>query len=215
MALARTIAFLLSLVCLAAHPFFVRAESPAAKRGQDALLSRPLLPPAWSLNAYQDLWKIWGLRERPDAETFARLLREHYGSAPGLPTTGLDGLQKTKAFAERRHHQLLDMPCGHLGKAYVGLPTGSIFRPLSGSRSRGWPAAHLLYLSATCGTTEAGAMAEFLLGCEPDLRLRTSRFDLGLHDEICLTHLPGGCSRKRKPCIGARTLALSAPSCSS
>src|SRR5580704_5515240 len=89
------VAFLVLLVAGERAP----AQSPEAKRGQEALLSRALLPPAWSLRAFQDLWKQAGLRERPGPEAFAGLLRDHYGlQAPAFANDGLPmGLQKSRS----------------------------------------------------------------------------------------------------------------------
>src|SRR4051794_21894598 len=75
------------------------AESPEVRRGKEALLLRPLLPPAWSLDAYQSLWKQWGLHEPPSQDSFFQHLREQYGlEAAGFPNEGLPmGLQKSRS----------------------------------------------------------------------------------------------------------------------
>src|SRR3954452_2584230 len=87
--MARTTKMLLMLPVLLFLGGKAAAESPEAKRGKEALLSRPLLPPAWSLAAFQNLWKRCGLPERPGAEAFNSLLREHYGlQAASFPNDG-------------------------------------------------------------------------------------------------------------------------------
>jgi mono/diheme cytochrome c family protein len=170
------------------------AQSPEAKRGKEALLSRPLLPPAWSLAAFQNLWKRCGLAERPTPDVFNKLLREHYGLRPAsFPNDDLPmGLQKTKGLLLTgiTTNCLLCHGGSLLGQTYVGLPNAALdiqalFEDLAAADGR--PSTLPFTFSHVRGTTEAGAMAEFLLGWrEPDLRLRTSRLDLGLHDEICL-----------------------------
>jgi hypothetical protein len=170
------------------------AQSPEAKRGQEALLSRALLPPAWSLRAYQDLWKQMGLKERPTPEACASLLREHYGlHAPGFANDGLPmGLQKSNSLLIKgiTTNCLLCHGGSLLGQSYVGLPNTSLdiqalFEDLATGDGRS-PALPFTF-SHVRGTTEAGAMTEYLLGWrERDLHMRPSRLDLGLHDEICL-----------------------------
>ncbi|CAN5568296.1 hypothetical protein BH10PLA2_BH10PLA2_18930 [soil metagenome] len=192
MALARNCLFA-SLLMVFVCPN-TQAKFPDAQRGQQALLTRPLLPPAWSIDAYQALWKRWGLRERPTQETFFQQVLEQYGlHAAGFANDGLPmGLQKSRSLLLNgiTTNCLLCHGGSLLGKSYVGLPNTSLdiqalFEDLSASDGR--PPKLPFTFSHVRGTTEAGAMTEFLLGWrEPDLRMRTSRYDLGLHDEICL-----------------------------
>ncbi|HEV8060286.1 MAG TPA: hypothetical protein VGP68_10455 [Gemmataceae bacterium] len=192
MALARKLCFACVMLFIPAGR--TPAQSPAAKRGQEALLSRALLLPAWSLRAYQDLWKQIGIKDRPSPEAFATLLRDHYGlHAPDFANDGLPmGLQKSKSLFMNgiTTNCLLCHGGSLLGRSYVGLPNTSLdiqalFQDLSVGDGRS-PKLPFTF-SHVRGTTEAGAMTEFLLGWrEPDLRMRPSRLDLGLHDEICL-----------------------------
>jgi len=87
------------IVCLgAALAAFTAAQAadptapagPAAERGRDAVRGRPALnPPVCSVDGYENLWKRWGLAEKP--ADHARAVRERYGlhEAPyangGLP----------------------------------------------------------------------------------------------------------------------------------
>ncbi len=135
--------FLLLLVAAGRAP----AQAPAAQRGQEALLNRALLLPAWSLGAYQDLWKRIGLKDRPSPKAFATLLREHYGlSASGVPqrrlTHGASEIEKP--IHQRHHHELLALPwrlvarselCG--AAQHFARHPGSFRR----SRCRRWPFA--------------------------------------------------------------------------
>ena len=192
MALARMlpIAFLVLLIACEQ----AAAQSTEAKLGQEALLFRPLLPPAWSLGAYQNLWKQAGAQERPSPEAFASLLSAHYGlQPPAFANDGLPmGLQKSRSLLVNgiTTNCLLCHGGTLLGQSYVGLPNTSLdiqalFEDLAVADGR--PPTLPFAFSRVRGTTEAGAMTEFLLGWrQPDLHMRTSRLDLGLHDEICL-----------------------------
>jgi processive rubber oxygenase RoxA-like protein len=70
-------------------PMRTGAEEASAERGRDFVLHRPLVPPVWSSSAYENAWKQWGLKEKPD--DYDRKARERYGlvEAPfdnhGLP----------------------------------------------------------------------------------------------------------------------------------
>jgi hypothetical protein len=62
----------------------------AIANGQGAVRGvPPMNPPLWSMKTFQNLWRQWGLKERP--KDFDRLLRERYGLLPapyenqGLP----------------------------------------------------------------------------------------------------------------------------------
>src|SRR6267142_2060652 len=64
-------------------------EGTPAERGRDAVTRHPFNPPFWSVKAYQEAWKQWGVAEKP--ADYDRAFREHYGlhAAPydnqGLP----------------------------------------------------------------------------------------------------------------------------------
>ena len=121
-------------------------------------------------------------------------MREHYGlQTPGFANDGLPmGLQKSRSLLINgiTTSCLLCHGGTLLGQSYVGLPNTSLdiqalFQDLAAGDGR--PPTLPFTFSHVRGTSEAGAMTEFLLGWrEPDLRMRTSRLDLGLHDEICL-----------------------------
>ena len=103
------------------------------------------------------------------------------------------GLQKTKSLLLTGITNVIppDLPWRHFVRTKLRRPAQhradiqALFEDLAAADGRS-PTLPFTF-SHVRGTTEAGAMAEFLLGLrEPDLRLRTSRKDLGLHDEICL-----------------------------
>jgi len=65
-----------------------RVSTPSASRGAE-VVRKPLNPPFWSLRAYDEAWKRWGVAEKP--ADYDRAFREYYGlhAAPydnaGLP----------------------------------------------------------------------------------------------------------------------------------
>ncbi|MGZ3390245.1 MAG: c-type cytochrome [Isosphaeraceae bacterium] len=63
------------------HPVNV----PAAERGRE-LVREPLNPPFWSLRAYQEAWKRWGLAKKP--ADYDRAFRTRYGLHPPLYENG-------------------------------------------------------------------------------------------------------------------------------
>ena len=66
-----TIVAALGLAAGEHHPVNV----PAAERGRESV-RRPLNPPFWSLRAYQEAWKRWGLAKKPaDYDRAFRALR--------------------------------------------------------------------------------------------------------------------------------------------
>src|SRR5262245_30181952 len=65
------------------------AEKSCRERGEEAVRGRPVLNPAtWSRPAYDEVWKQWGLKEKP-AE-YDRVFRQRYGLHPaGYANNGL------------------------------------------------------------------------------------------------------------------------------
>jgi len=59
--------------------------SPSVGRGRETV-RRPLNPPFWSLRAYQNAWRQWGVGEQP--ADYARAFRERYGLHPPLYENG-------------------------------------------------------------------------------------------------------------------------------
>ena len=52
-------------------------ERPSVERGRDAVAAWQLNPGIWSVNAYDNIWKVWGLKEKP--AHFTQRFRERYG----------------------------------------------------------------------------------------------------------------------------------------
>src|SRR5438132_13784079 len=66
------------------------AEPTAVERGREVVRGRPALnPPLWSRKAYDNVWKQWGLAEKP--ADYDQAFRQRYGLHPapydnqGLP----------------------------------------------------------------------------------------------------------------------------------
>jgi hypothetical protein len=168
------------------------ADPAAAERGKQALLRRAFNPPTIPLAAYENAWRFWGgdLKEKPT--DYARVFSEHYGlhQAP-YPNGGYPmGLREASGLLGK----MLTNDCmichggSILGQSYVGLPNSSIdYQALYEDLAHA--AGHSVRLpfrfANVRGTTESGAFAVYLLGLrEPDLSLRTSRLDLGIHDDM-------------------------------
>src|SRR5207302_6130371 len=54
-----------------------RAEKTPAERGREIMFYRSLNPPVWSLKAYENAWKRWGIPAKPT--NYAEALTERYG----------------------------------------------------------------------------------------------------------------------------------------
>src|SRR3954469_20566093 len=88
--------WLTALVLLAGLSPALCAEETAAQRGKKNLLTKAYNPPTLPLSAYENAWKQWGLKEKPDKQEYDKLFRERYGlhEAP-YPNDGLPmGLRK-------------------------------------------------------------------------------------------------------------------------
>ncbi len=72
-----------------------RVLTPSTARGAE-VVRKPMNPPFWSLRAYDDAWKRWGVAEKP--ADYDRAFRDYYGLHPapyenaGLPM----GIHRTK-----------------------------------------------------------------------------------------------------------------------
>jgi mono/diheme cytochrome c family protein len=168
-------------------------EAPSAERGRKALLGRNFTPPTIPLGAYDNAWRVWDplARERPADYSFR--FRERYGlhEAP-YPN---DGYPMGLRLAPGLLGKALSTDCmtchggSILGKSYVGLGNSTLdFQAMYEELAEavGMPKRSPHVFCNVRGTSEAGAMAVYLLGLrEPDLQLRTPRLDLDLHDDLC------------------------------
>ena len=52
-------------------------DRPSVERGRDAVVAWKLNPAIWSVKAYDNVWKVWGLKEKP--ADFTQRFQERYG----------------------------------------------------------------------------------------------------------------------------------------
>ncbi len=171
-------------------------SAPDAERGKKALLGRSFTAPMFSLKAYENAWKQWGLEEKP--ADYDRLFRERYGlpKAPfpngkypmGLREASAPLLGKGLASDCLLCHGGSIAGQSHVGLANTTLDFQALLEELTAVDGR----KHSRAFQATRvrGTTEAGGLSVFLISLrDPDLSLRPANnkkpLDLGLHDDLC------------------------------
>ena len=174
----------------------VAGEPTAAERGKKALLEHCYSPPTITMNGFENLWKEWGLKAKPEPAEFAKLLRERYGlhDAP-YPNNGLPmGLREEPLLWGVGKGISLDCMLCHggsiAGKSYVGL--GNTALELQGffeetAAADGLGRRTPFRFSNVRGTNEATATAIFLLTHrDADLNFRLKPvIDVKLHDDLC------------------------------
>jgi Cytochrome c len=171
------------------------ALAPSAERGKKALLEKAYNPATITLQAYQTVWKQWGLAEKPAPADYDRMLRERYGlHAAPYPNNGLPmGLRETSlplGLGKGIGQDCLICHGGSIaGKSIIGLGNTALdyeafHEEMTNADGRdGRPPFAFCNVR---GTSEAGGMAVFLLGYrEPDLSMRLTRLDLDLQDDLC------------------------------
>jgi mono/diheme cytochrome c family protein len=172
----------------------ISATNPsAAERGEQALLGRAFNAPAWSAPAYKDAWRYWNGPAGKAPEPYDVAFRERYGLHPAPYANGNYpmGLREAKSLLSKgiTTDCLLCHGGSIAGQSYVGLGNASLdiqalFEDLAAADGRS-PKLPFTF-SNVRGTSEAGAMAAFLLGLrDPDLKMRTTRLELGLRDDLC------------------------------
>lgn len=167
----------------------------AIQRGRNALIEKSYSPSNLNRSAYDNVWKEWGLKEKPSREEYARLFRDRYGlhSAPyennGLPM-GLKEATGFLGFGKVIAQDCLICHGGSIaGKSYIGLGNASLdyqafYEEMT--RASGSNFKTPFRFTNVRGTSEAGGMAVFLLGYRtPELQLRVKPLDLELHDDLC------------------------------
>ena len=180
--------------------FFVGgATSPAAdpsapERGKQALLGRAFNPATISFNAYRSAWRQWDddLKEPPAHYTAAFMERYGLHAAP-YPNNGYPmGLREGRTLFGAKALSTDCLLChgGSIcGQSYVGLGNTALDAQLfldEMSAADGRSVKTPFRFCNVRGTVEAGGMAVFLFGLrEPDLKMRGSRLDLDLHDDLC------------------------------
>jgi mono/diheme cytochrome c family protein len=170
------------------------ADPDAVERGRKALLTRTYSPANITPEAFDSLWKQWGLAEKP--KDYPRLLRERYGlhNAPYNNDDYPMGVRlATRPFTLGKKGLSVTCLVCHAGsiagKSYVGLGNASLDYQAfyeETSAAGGYNKKSPFQFCNVRGTTEAGGMAVFLLGYrDPDLTVRLRSLDLDLHDDLC------------------------------
>jgi hypothetical protein len=171
------------------------ADADAVERGKKALLGKCYAPPTMTRRAYEQVWKLWGIKEKPAAANYDRLYRQRYGlhEAP-YPNDGLPmGLRPASLpFGLGKGISMDCMVChgGSIaGHSYVGLGNTildyqAFYEEMAAAD--GHPPRTPFPFCNVRGTNEAGAMAVYLLGYrEPNLDRRFTRIDLDLQADLC------------------------------
>ncbi len=168
----------------------VRADTPA-ERGHKALTTQAFTPGIWSLKAYDEAWKVWGVEKKP--EPYDAAFRARYGLHPAPYENG--GLPMGLRVGKHLLGKGLASDCmichggSILGKSYIGLGNASldveaVFSELS--KASGGSGRLPFTFSNVRGTSEAGMFAVFLLSHrEPDLKITFKKVDLGFNDQMC------------------------------
>ena len=166
-------------------------EATPAERGRRALETTASIKGFWPKQSYENAWKVWGLKEKP--ENYAALFRERYGlhEAPYANDGYPMGLRK----ADLLFGKGIGIDCmtchggSILGKSMIGLGNSSldieaIFEEMATAANS--PGKVPFAFTRVRGTTEAGPFAVYLLGYRTDdLSLTPIYRDLGLHDDTC------------------------------
>ncbi len=180
-------------VLLVCASFAEVAEPDRKDRGKEYLLSRTYSPASISTSAYDNVWKEWGLKEKP--ADFKHQLLQRYGlhKAPfdneGYPM-GLRLASRPLGLGKALSVTCLVCHGGSIaGKSIVGLGNASLdyqsfyeeFAAADGYKKK--PPFQFCNVR---GTNEAGSMSVFLLRYrEPDLTVRLQPRDLKLQDDLC------------------------------
>jgi Cytochrome c len=153
-------------------------EKTAVERGREALLGRSFLPPILTRADYENLWRVWGLKEKP--ADFDRQLRERYGlHEASYPNQGLPmGLRPAKAMFNTGvgNDCLLCHASTIAGQTVIGLGNPSLdLQALFDefAQVQGFKQTVPLTFSNVRGTSESIASGVYLFQFRnPDLSLR-------------------------------------------
>jgi mono/diheme cytochrome c family protein len=186
-------------------PFAAAGEPTPADRGRAALLGRSFGPPIVSVQGYNNVWKQWGVKEKP--ADYAAAFAARYGLAPapydngGLPmglreAAGLFGIGKGITADCMLCHagSIAGQSC--IGMVNASVDIQSLFEELAAAD--GVPFQMPYRFGNVRGGIEASATVAFLLAFrEPDLKVRPP-VDLGpLHDQTC-EDIPAWWTLKKK-----------------
>jgi mono/diheme cytochrome c family protein len=169
------------------------AEPDPVERGRKALLGRAFNPAVWSPDAYANAWRAWGKDVKEAPRAYSQAFMDRYGLHPAPYANGKYPMGLREAKGLLRDGITTDCLICHggsiAGKSYVGLGNAcldiqALFEELAVVGGRGFKTPFTF--ANVRGTSEAASMAVFLLSLRtPDLRVRSSRLDLGLKDDMC------------------------------
>ncbi len=195
------VVIVLCRVCQALAAETKTAEKTAAERGREYVHS-PFNSPLFSMKAYENAWKQWGLKEKP--ENYEQMFRERYG----LHVAPYDNNGLPMGFHEARG--LLGKGVGNdcllchagsvAGQTYIGLPNASLdleslYTDLAAAD--GYKHPFPLTFSNVRGTIEAGPVVMYLLQFrDPDLKLQAP-VKLEFRNDVC-EDVPAWWHLKRK-----------------
>jgi mono/diheme cytochrome c family protein len=180
---------------VAAEP--TREAAGASQRGAAAVRGvPPMNPPVWTTAAFDNLWKPWGLKARP--QDVARVFRERYGVLPadydnqGLPMgfhfTALPLSPKSKALKGIVTDCLVCHAGRVAGQTIIGLPNASLdlqalFDDMLAVAD--FPFKYPMQFSHVRGTVDPVSVVAFLMEFrDADLNVRLpSR--IGYVDNVC------------------------------
>jgi hypothetical protein len=178
-------------------------EKTAAERGYDAMIGRVFAPPIWSARAYDNVWKQWGLSEKPS--DYAQAFMDRYGLHPapfenrGLPM----GMRRSRSLlGDALTNDCLICHAGSIaGQSVVGLGNASLdLQALYDEMyaADGMPFRFPFRFSNARGTVEAGALLGYLMQFrDADLRLLKQPLKLGYRDDLC-EDIPAWWNLKKK-----------------
>ncbi|HEY7157049.1 MAG TPA: hypothetical protein VH575_23975 [Gemmataceae bacterium] len=164
---------------------------PSVERGRDAVVAWQLNPGIWSVKAYDNIWKVWGLKEKP--ANFTQRFRERYGlhAAPydnhGRPM----GLSEVSGLLGKRlvNSCLLCHAGTVAGQTLIGLGNSTLelqtlFEELSQADGFRLPLPYG-QMSYVRGTIDPVNPLIFLLEFrDPDLNVQP-RVELGYTKDVC------------------------------
>jgi Cytochrome c len=183
-------AVLLGILALSCLQGAEHAEKMPAERGKEAILTHVMNPPLWSLKAYDQVWKKWGLSEKP--ADYARAIRERYGllavehDPNGLPL----GLMRSHGLLGKGlvNNCMLCHAGRIAGQTYIGLGNASLdlqslFEEMEEADGSKFDLP--FQFSYVRGTIDAISPAILLLQLrDPDLKLQKP-IDLDLARDVC------------------------------
>jgi mono/diheme cytochrome c family protein len=167
------------------------SDPGAARRGEQALLTRSFNPPVWSQGAYRRAWRSWGDGEPP--ADYDRAFMDRCGLHPAPYPNGGYPMGLRAAPLLLRPGLTTDCLVCHggsiAGHSYLGLGNASLdfqtlYEDLNVADGRN-PRTPFTFTRVR-GTVEAVGMVEYLASYRNlDLSLHVPRRPVAVHDDVC------------------------------